>query len=95
MAIKKGVYKVVFLYDDEIYPDKHIQENISVLGVLEEMNYGSMIGDSSIESIVDVPAEKVEDELLAIGNDGTFFDPIDCPRIPAILQSCSTTKNQP
>jgi hypothetical protein len=45
---------------------------------LEELarfiDYGDGIGQYSVESHEEVPADKVEEELIAIGNDGTFFD---------------------
>lgn len=68
-------FKVVFLYDDEIYPSDMIHAT-SVEAILEEMHRGEMIGDASLDSIDDVPANKIKEELLAIGNDGTFFDPV-------------------
>lgn len=43
--------------------------------LLYEINEGEMIGGTrELQTIEHVPAEEVKSELLAIGNDGTFFE---------------------
>jgi len=47
-------------------------------GGLKEVDYfiseDAGIGDFEVTKIEPVPAEEVEDALISIGNDGTFFD---------------------
>jgi hypothetical protein len=35
---------------------------------------GDCIGDLAVASVEEVPEDTLRDELVAIGNDGTFFD---------------------
>lgn len=39
---------------------------------------GDCIGNVTHESTEPVPADRLHEELMAIGNDGTFFDDLDC-----------------
>lgn len=50
--------------------------NMTIEDVIHEVNEGAdMIGGNrAIKEIEHVPAEEVENELLAVGNDGTFFE---------------------
>jgi len=50
--------------------------NMTIEQVIAEIDEGiDMIGGTrSIESIEHVPRSEVESELLAVGNDGTFFE---------------------
>lgn len=41
--------------------------------VAEEMDFGDMVGDYLILSSVELSPDSVEQELRAVGNDGTFF----------------------
>lgn len=41
--------------------------------ILEEMDSGVMIGSCTAPEVSEVPADKVREELLALGNDGSFF----------------------
>jgi hypothetical protein len=42
--------------------------------IMYEMDTGCLIGYTKLESVEAVPPERVKEDLLAIGNDGTFFD---------------------
>lgn len=42
--------------------------------IIGEMNEGCFVGGYEMLPSTDVPAEKVREELLAIGNDGKFFE---------------------
>lgn len=43
-------------------------------GIWIEMDEGGYIGTHSVGTSEVIPTDKVRDELLAVGNDGTFFD---------------------
>lgn len=45
--------------------------------ILEETDTGHAVGWETNRVTVSVPANKVRDELLALGNDGEFFDDDD------------------
>lgn len=45
--------------------------------VLEAMNTGQFVGTSATRSVHVVPADLAREELLAVGNDGRFFDELD------------------
>ena len=65
--IIKTTVKVVVLTED-------VPPEFDSLAELEHfIDYGDGIGQFSVESVEEVSAEKVEGELIAIGNDGTFF----------------------
>ena len=49
----------------------------SIEDVLYEMSEGGAVGWETGRTTVPVPAERVQDELIAVGNDGTFFDDTD------------------
>lgn len=48
--------------------------NASMDRVLQEMEEGDLIGQSHVGETVEVPQSALQAELLAIGNDGEFFD---------------------
>lgn len=45
--------------------------------VMQEAWDGSMVGMESDPVTVPIPDDQVESELLALGNDGRFFDEVD------------------
>jgi hypothetical protein len=49
---------------------------IGLAGLAYEISEGTWIGMVSDGPTVEVPTDKVQAELLTIGNDGSFFDPI-------------------
>jgi hypothetical protein len=71
MSIKKVILEVVVLLPDS---DADTLSGMSLSQIDEEMSTGSWIGMTSQTSVEDVPPAKLRDELLAIGNDGTFFE---------------------
>ena len=55
----------------------HRSENIlgpDIEDVLYEMNEGDAVGWETNRTTVPVPADRVGDELVELGNDGSFFD---------------------
>lgn len=55
----------------------HRAENIlgpDIEDVLYEMNEGDAVGWETNRTTVPVPADRVFDELVELGNDGIFFD---------------------
>lgn len=68
--IFKHIYTVVVLSDSD--------EPVDDLNVLaDSIDTGEDIGQFEHTSTEEVSAEQVKQELLAIGNDGTFFDLLD------------------
>jgi len=52
----------------------HTEPLGDLVDVLGEMEYGNAIGGETERVHVDLPAESVREELLALGNDGEFFN---------------------
>lgn len=65
--IRKTTYTFVVYHEADEPP-----ENLT--HAMNEAFDGSMVGSVINERIDDVAADKLHDELVAIGNDGTFFD---------------------
>lgn len=72
MAIRKAVIQVVVLFNDE-----DVKPSLFEGGSLAEIGYeiegGSCLGLTTVKSIDPVPQNKLHDEQLALGNDGSFF----------------------
>ncbi|GAB4988539.1 MULTISPECIES: hypothetical protein [Mycobacterium] len=49
----------------------------SLDAILQETDYGHAVGLETSRVTVDVPEDTVRDELLALGNDGEFFEDDD------------------
>lgn len=47
--------------------------NMSLSEIADEMDSGDMVGQDVRGDLVEVPRSEVEAELIAVGNDGTFF----------------------
>lgn len=45
--------------------------------VLYEINEGAAVGWETNRTTIPVPVDRVSDELVELGNDGTFFDDDD------------------
>jgi hypothetical protein len=71
--IVKIVYQVVALMPAE---HAHWAQHSSAEKALSEIDEGGWIGCEIVGSVENIPDDKVRDELLAIGNDGTFFDDV-------------------
>lgn len=74
MPINKIVLRVTVLaQDDTLEQSVNSIGDMSLESLARSMSEGDLIGTYSIQSSETVEPEKVVDELLAIGNDGTFF----------------------
>ncbi|WP_162820609.1 hypothetical protein [Microvirga calopogonii] len=71
--IVKVVYKVVALMPAA---DAHWSQHSRAEKALSEINEGGWIGCEIVASVENIPDDQVRDELLAIGNDGAFFDDV-------------------
>ena len=68
--IRKTVFTVTVLSEEGEIPPGQLELET----VLSEMDDGPYIGQCTTESEDWLDPVKVQDELLALGNDGTFFD---------------------
>lgn len=50
------------------------QPPLGLADALQESDTGRMVGNITREETFDVPDDVVSNELLDLGNDGTFFD---------------------
>jgi hypothetical protein len=69
--VKTTITITVLHRGDNPMTDHDIEE------VLYEMREGEAVGWETDRVTEPVPADQVSDELLALGNDGTFFDDED------------------
>lgn len=73
MTIRKGSFTFSFMFDDTIDPVDDVMQ-MSIERILSETDIGHMLGHVSVPlAIVEVPNEKVAEEEIAMGCDGTFF----------------------
>ena len=70
MTIYKHTLRVTILSKHEELPDRDLD------ALWEECTDGEFIGDWKQTSVLALSEEDAKDELIAIGNDGTFFDPL-------------------
>ncbi len=70
--IYKHVFSVTVLSED-----KDELPQMELCDVLQAIDSGDDIGQAKHVSVEEVPASKVDEELLALGNDGSFFGPDD------------------
>lgn len=76
--IRKTVLQVIVVHEDEFPAEWHD------LGVLaHQMDEGECVGESRLAHTMPLPENMVQGVLLAVGNDGTFFDDEDAPELPA------------
>jgi hypothetical protein len=68
MGIKKTTITITVLYEDDVNV-----ENMPLSAVLRQMDNGDLIGHIGSRKTISIPDSKVKKELLAVGNDGTFF----------------------
>lgn len=66
---KKTIIQITILHPDDYDPAGGPLDE-----VLSDMDDGPIIGLSTIVSTDSVPPEALRDELLALGNDGAFFE---------------------
>ena len=72
MTIRKATITVTVLYDTET-SDDFDGDTLTLTDVAWAIDEGDCIGTYAQTAVEDVPADKVQAELRAIGNDGTFF----------------------
>lgn len=73
MKIYKHILHIVILSEE---PDP-LPERFELTEVEELISSGPAIGTFWLESTSEVPQDKIQEELLSVGNDGTFFDEIE------------------
>lgn len=67
----QGIVKTVFTFTVLHRADNHIG---SIEEAMYEANEGDAVGWETDSSTVPVSPDRVADELVALGNDGTFFN---------------------
>lgn len=70
--IRKVKIGVTILFDDDEIQPEFFEE--ATLADLERLMDDEAIGVSTVESMSVVSEECLRDELLQLGNDGSFFD---------------------
>ena len=76
MSVFKATFTVTVLVDADDQADaKQALEKATLSEIGDEMFDGEWIGQMGAITVAEVPEDKIRDELFAIGNDGTFFDP--------------------
>jgi hypothetical protein len=73
----KAVITVTVLAEESPKALEALVQSMDLATILEEMDTGAMIGTYETTSVAEVPPEKIHEELLAVGNDGTFFGSLD------------------
>jgi hypothetical protein len=81
MNIKKITLTVTVLIDDNL-SDVEAIGNYSLETIASEIEQGDWLGSWNVDSIDDVPDDKVQEECEALGNDGTFFGSDDEEEVP-------------
>jgi hypothetical protein len=79
MPVQKMIIQITVLTDTET-PERAsaLFSGMELSEIADAMDVGEDIGGPiRIASVETLPADRVKDELLAIGNDGTFFDLAD------------------
>lgn len=74
--IYKHVVEVVVLSEDESL-ERCLGSEWELSDLEQAISTGDCIGTYSHKETQELPADEVETELIAIGNDGTFFDDLD------------------
>lgn len=73
MTIMKRTITIDVLYREE---DSELFDSMSIADIIDECDDGSMICSAVRHIPITIPADQVENELLEVGNDGTFFDDV-------------------
>lgn len=76
MTIMKCTITIDVLYREE---DSELFDSMSIADIIDECDDGSdyeMICSAVRHIPITIPADQVENELLEVGNDGTFFDDV-------------------
>ena len=69
---KRKFFKTTFTIT-VLTEDGPISDSADIIDVVRDFTDGDSIGHIERSAADEVPADKINDELLAIGNDGTFF----------------------
>lgn len=70
-TLRKIVIKLTLLLDAS---DRGRLDSMTLEQIAQEMDEGAYIGTFSMASDEVIHAAELQDELFAVGNDGTFFD---------------------
>lgn len=70
--IRKACLAITVLFDDEVVEPAFFEE--ATLSDLERLMDDEGVGLCTIQSITPVKPQDLQHELLALGNDGSFFD---------------------
>lgn len=70
-TVRMVVFKLTVLLEDS---DRDRLDHMSLEQIASEMDEGSFIGMMSVASEAIVPPADIRKTLLALGNDGSFFD---------------------
>ena len=74
MGIHKAIIEVVVLFDSEhISPEFFVNASLASIEAAMDDKY---LGQVNVKTIAPIPAEKVHEELRALGYDGEFLDPV-------------------
>ncbi len=71
--IKRAEVKVVVFFDDEEVADGFF-DGAELGEIGHAYQFGPCVGTHTVESIEPISGAALRDGLLAIGNDGTFFE---------------------
>ncbi len=71
MTIKKITLEVTILLEEK---DQDWFSTLSLAQIASEMEEGTIIGNVPSYLSEDVPLDQLEEHLLALGKDGSFFD---------------------
>lgn len=75
MKVYKHTITLTFLSEED-WTQRINDEGWALSEIAEEITTGDCIGDWSLDKVEQVEAGNLFDELVAIGNDGTFFDSV-------------------
>lgn len=70
--IRKACLHIILLFDDEVVEPEFFQE--ATPSDLERLMDDEAVGLIHLQSITPVKPEELQQELRALGNDGSFFD---------------------
>lgn len=70
--IRKACLHITLLFDDEVVEPEFFQE--ATPSDLERLMDDEAVGLIHLQSITPVKPEELQQELRALGNDGSFFD---------------------
>ena len=76
MPVFKATVQVTVLMEAESLQEAERElERLDLEDLYHEMDDGAYVGTFGVQTVAPVPPQAVHAELLAVGNDGTFFQP--------------------